>query len=93
MYRVATGGVKLQVPAEFVADARIILAQDWSWPDDELGPGRWPRDGDDESPCRSRVDSRAFLVEVIVVPGAGDPADRRAGRAISAANELQAHQG
>src|SRR5262249_57396621 len=36
MYRVATGGVKLQVPVEFVADARVILSQDWSWPDDEL---------------------------------------------------------
>ena len=30
MYRVATGGVKLQVPADLVAEARIILVQDWS---------------------------------------------------------------
>jgi hypothetical protein len=29
IYQVATGGVKLQVPAEFVAEARIILAQSW----------------------------------------------------------------
>lgn len=35
MYRVATGGVKLQVPAELTADARVILDQDWSWPLDE----------------------------------------------------------
>ncbi len=36
MYRVATGGVKLQVPADLSAEARILLDQEWSWPDDEL---------------------------------------------------------
>ncbi len=36
MYRVATGGVKLQVPAELAAEARVILDQDWDWPDDDL---------------------------------------------------------
>jgi hypothetical protein len=35
MYRVATGGAKLQVPADQVAEARIILAQNWSLPGDE----------------------------------------------------------
>jgi hypothetical protein len=35
MYRVATGGAKLQVPADQVAEARIILSQDWSLPSDE----------------------------------------------------------
>jgi hypothetical protein len=35
MYRVATGGVKLQVPAEQAADARIILSQSWALPGDE----------------------------------------------------------
>ncbi len=35
MYRVAVGGVKLQVPPQHLADARVILAQDWSWPGDE----------------------------------------------------------
>jgi hypothetical protein len=35
MYYVATGGVKLQVPADQVADARIILSQNWSIPGDE----------------------------------------------------------
>jgi ribosomal protein S27AE len=35
MYRVATGGVKLQVPADQADDARIILAQSWSLPGDE----------------------------------------------------------
>jgi hypothetical protein len=35
MYKIATGGVKLQVPADRVAEARIILAQSWALPDDE----------------------------------------------------------
>jgi hypothetical protein len=35
MYRVATGGVKLQVPADQAADARIVLDQTWSLPGDE----------------------------------------------------------
>ena len=35
MYRVATGGVKLQVPAHRIAERRIILSQDWSLPADE----------------------------------------------------------
>jgi hypothetical protein len=34
-YHVATGGAKLQVPADQVADARIILSQNWSLPGDE----------------------------------------------------------
>jgi hypothetical protein len=32
MYQVATNGVKLQVPAELVDEARVILAQSWSLP-------------------------------------------------------------
>jgi len=35
MYNVATRGVKLQVPANRAAEARIILSQDWSLPSDE----------------------------------------------------------
>jgi hypothetical protein len=35
MYRVATGGAELQVPADQAAEARIILAQNWSLPSDE----------------------------------------------------------
>jgi hypothetical protein len=35
MYLAATRGVRLQVPADRAADARIILDQDWSLPDDE----------------------------------------------------------
>jgi hypothetical protein len=35
MYRQATGGVKLQVPSDQAAEARIILSQSWSLPSDE----------------------------------------------------------
>jgi len=35
MYRVATGGVKLQVHPQHAAEARIILSQSWSLPSDE----------------------------------------------------------
>jgi hypothetical protein len=35
MYLAATRGVRLQVPADKAADARIILSQNWSLPDDE----------------------------------------------------------
>jgi hypothetical protein len=35
MYRVATGGVKLQVPSDQAAEARIILSQSWSLPSDD----------------------------------------------------------
>jgi hypothetical protein len=35
MYRQATGGVKLQVPSDHAAEARIILSQSWSLPSDE----------------------------------------------------------
>jgi hypothetical protein len=50
LYNVATGGVKLQVPVEQVADARVLLAQTWAppaEPDDlddaweELAPAPW----------------------------------------------------
>lgn len=35
MYQVAIRGVKLQVPSDRVADARIILSQSWTLPSDE----------------------------------------------------------
>jgi hypothetical protein len=37
MYNFAVRGVRLQVPADRMADARIILSQNWSLPDDEKG--------------------------------------------------------
>ena len=67
MYRVATGGVKLQVPAEFVADARVVLSQDWSWPDDELELEDGPTTSDEEFRAPEAESPRAFLIELIVV--------------------------
>ena len=57
MYRVATGGVKLQVPAELTAEARVILDQEWSWPDDELEleEGPWERERGRRRSRRIRV--------------------------------------
>ena len=73
MYRVATGGVKLQVPAELVADARVILSQDWSWPDEEFEK----EDGldlDDVEPATAESASpRAFLIELLVILGLAIP--------------------
>src|SRR5262245_40335820 len=67
MYRVATGGVKLQVPAEFVADARVILSQDWSWPDGDLELEDGHATSDEDSPTPEAESPRAFLVELVVV--------------------------
>jgi hypothetical protein len=66
MYRVATGGVKLQVPAEFVADARVILSQDWSWPADDLDLDEGAAT-DDELPPPEAESPRGFLIELLVV--------------------------
>ena len=66
MYRVATGGVKLQVPAELTAEARIILDQEWSWPDDELGLEDSPAEDDEQLP-HDAESPRTFLIELIVV--------------------------
>jgi hypothetical protein len=73
MYRVATGGVKLQVPAEFVAEARVILSQDWSWPDDELELEDGPATSDEEFRTPRAESPRAFLIELIVVAGLAIP--------------------
>lgn len=67
MYRVATGGVKLQVPAELLADARIILDQDWSWPDEELEHDDGPAPEDEPLDSTEGPSSRAFIIELIVV--------------------------
>ena len=67
MYRVATGGVKLQVPEEYAADARIILSQDWSWPGDELAIDEDAATDVDEVGASDAPSPRSFLVEIIVV--------------------------
>lgn len=67
MYRVATGGVKLQVPAELATDARIILSQDWSWPDDDLGHDDDPDPGEEEHVPPDGSSAWALALEAIVV--------------------------
>jgi hypothetical protein len=69
MYRVATGGVKLQVPAELAGDARVILDQDWSWPDEDLGLAEDTANGkDDHEELPPEPDrARGFIIELIVV--------------------------
>ncbi len=68
MYQVATGGVKLQVPAPLVADARVLLSQSWSpvAVDDELDDA-WdelaPEPGE-----RRRVIMRAVVILVLASP-------------------------
>ena len=69
LYNTALGGVKLQVPRELVAQARILLDQNWSLPDDddpeiddayeELGP---------EPGNRRRSIMRAAIVLYLVLP-------------------------
>ena len=69
MYRVATGGVKLQVPAELAADARVILDQDWSWPDEDLGLAEDMDEGqpDHEELLPQPDPARSFLIEMLVI--------------------------
>ncbi len=66
MYRVATGGVKLQVPAEYVAEARVILSQGWSLPDEDLGLKEVEPE-DIAEPSHEADSPHAFLIEVLVV--------------------------
>jgi len=71
MYRVATGGVKLQVPAEFAADARVLLSQDWSLPSDDFDDDldeAW----DDPSP--EPGPSRGWILEAVIVLALASPA-------------------
>src|SRR5579875_54889 len=64
MYRVATGGVKLQVPAEYLAEARIILTQEWSLPDEDLcAKDNAPEDF--AEPAHDTDSPRAVLIEIL----------------------------
>ena len=63
MLQVATGGVTLNVPEEFLADARVILSQNWSIPP---GPDSLVSD-DDSLESEDEWD--------VVAPG--DPSERR----------------
>lgn len=68
MYRVATGGVKLQVPADLTSEARVILDQDWDWPDDELSLDDDPPDHHDPADPAAVPPGWAFLaIEAAIV--------------------------
>lgn len=67
MYRVATGGVKLQVPAEHADDARVILSQDWSWPGEEPELDEEPGPDEPEPLPPEATSAWAFGIELIVV--------------------------
>ena len=54
LYQVATGGVTLQVPEEFAADARILLAQTWSPPKDDGADPDDPWEGLAPDPAERR---------------------------------------
>jgi hypothetical protein len=66
MYAVATGGVGLSVPAENLADARVILAQDWSIPpaDDQIDgedDDEWDEPAADDASERRRRGMKAVI--------------------------------
>ncbi len=75
MYRVATGGVKLQVPADMLHEARIILSQSWSLEsdegesDDDLGEivEDWEESSVESSAARLWI-AEAILILVLVTP-------------------------
>jgi hypothetical protein len=68
MYHVATGGVKLRVPASLVADARVLLAQSWSTPqDDDDFDDAW-EDLGPNSGAALRDIGRALVLLVVVTP-------------------------
>ena len=69
MYRVATGGVKLQVPEDMVAEARVIISQSWALESDE-----WDLDSDFgevhhawENPQEDKSSIRLWITEIILI--------------------------
>src|SRR4051794_1627923 len=80
MYHVATGGVKLRVPDNLAADARIILSQTWSATaaeldlderhEDDLDDLR-PPSGAEAGSLLGRVLSEMLLGAIVIVPMAG----------------------
>ena len=69
MYQVATGGVKLQVPRDLAAEARVLLAQTWELPgaDEEGLDDAW----DELAPepgARRRAVMRGLIVFFLLAP-------------------------
>jgi hypothetical protein len=70
MYHVATGGVKLHVPASLAADARILLEQSWSIPHDDEDDDRdeaWDDFEPDRDPDAARRDAFRYLVLLVLL--------------------------
>ena len=61
MYLVATGGVKLQVPAPLANDARVLLSQTWTPPQEEELEDAWDELAPDPGAFRRRVMKRVIL--------------------------------
>jgi len=73
MYRVATDGVKLQVPGDLAAEARVILSQSWSLPGDEMDvDDDFGNDWEDLAPEPSPI--RGWIVEAILILSLLSPA-------------------
>jgi hypothetical protein len=72
MYAVATGGVGLRVPEEHVADARVILDQDWSIPpaEDEIDGAEEDEESDlaGEDRAERRRRSMKAVVWLLLAP-------------------------
>jgi hypothetical protein len=68
MYRVATGGVKLQVPAELAAEARVILAQSWSLPsEDDDADDDLDEDWEPPAPALEPSLMRRWVMDAVIV--------------------------
>jgi hypothetical protein len=68
MYHVATGGVKLRVPASLAGEARILLAQSWSLPhDDDEDDDDFDDVSDDFEPDPGTAGREAFRFLVLLV--------------------------
>lgn len=65
MYPVATGGVRLQVPEPLVADARVVLSQNWSpvKAEDDLDDA-WDELAPEPGSVRRRVMKAAILLSL-----------------------------
>jgi hypothetical protein len=67
-YNVATGGVKLQVPRGLLADARILLDQVWSLPEEDEDLDDAYEDLAPEPGARRRAWMRGMIVLILFFP-------------------------
>jgi hypothetical protein len=65
IYQVATGGVKLQVPSEFAADARVLLAQSWAPVEKEDDPDD-PWEGLSPEPAERRKSVMKSMIVLVL---------------------------